>query len=234
MKTALFILICSCLVVPRVAFSQQSNDAIEPVVKGPGAIDLLAGGNLDAWSVPSDHWSFDDGSIVGYSGDEELDTPEWIYTKQQFGDFEFTCELRLTGDEHRNTGIYYRANTFLFEGKNGRKSFEAPSGYEFDAAFYIPGETNYRGSLGDWYKRPLLRIFPDQSIINQVYKTGDWNRMTIRARANRLEYWLNGVKIMDFTDNDPNGSRKGIIGFQMHNGAVMKVEYRSIFVRPVE
>ena len=39
-----------------------------------------------------------------------LETPEWLYTKQEFTDFEFTCEMRLTGDKQRNTGIYYHVN----------------------------------------------------------------------------------------------------------------------------
>lgn len=35
---------------------------------------------------------------------------------------------------------------------------------------------------------------------------------------------------MDFIDPDPKGSRVGTIGFQIHNGSVMKVEYRKIRV----
>jgi hypothetical protein len=233
-KHAYFILICSCLTIPRLAFSQDANEATEPNVKGADVIDLLEGGTLDAWKVPSDHWYVEGESILGYTGEEKLEIPEWLYTKQQFCDFEFTCELKLTGDNHRNTGIYYRVNTFLFEGRQGNKSYEAPSGYEFDAAFHDPGKRNNRGSLGDWYARPSLRILPDQSIINKVYKPEEWNRMTLRARGNRLEYWINGIKIMDYLDHDPIASRKGLIGFQIHDGSVMKVEYRNIRVLPLK
>lgn len=231
MKQVFFIVICFCLTLPRLAFSQDVNEASEPIVEGAEVIDLLEGATLDAWKVPSDHWGLEEGSIIGNTGEVALDTPEWIYTKQRFGDFEFTCELRLTGDNRRNTGIYFRANTFSFK---GYKSFKAPSGYEFDAAFHIEGKRNFRGSLGDWYARPSLRILPDQNIINKVYRTDDWNRMTIRARGNRLEYWINGIKIMDYIDKDPKGFRKGIIGFQIHDGSVMKVEYRNIRVLSIE
>ena len=232
MKHVLFIIVCCCLTMPRLAFSENANEAVEPTVKGPGAIDLLEGGTLDAWKVPSTHWSIDQGSIVGQTGAEKLMIPEWLYTKQRFSDFEFTCELKLTGDNRRNTGIYYRVNTFLFE--RGKKPFEAPSGYEFDAAFHNPQRKNFWGSLGDWYARPSLRILPDQTIINQVYKPEKWNRMTIRARGNRLEYWINGIKVMDYLDHDPKASREGVIGFQIHDGSVMKVEYRNIHVLPLE
>ncbi|GAB5559015.1 MAG: hypothetical protein SynsKO_06620 [Synoicihabitans sp.] len=180
--------------------------------------------------MPSDRWRVHDQTIIGSTGTEKLDLPEWLYTLERFDDFVFTCELKLTGDDRRNTGIYYRANPFLFE---GYKTFEAPSGYEFDAGKPRPERNNFWGSLGDWYARKKLRIFADQDVVNQAYRPGDWNRMTLRARGDRLEYWINGVKVMDYRDPDPNGSREGLIGLQIHDGSVMQVEYRNTLLRPL-
>ncbi|MEX2428825.1 MAG: DUF1080 domain-containing protein [Bacteroidales bacterium] len=217
------------------AFASEANETVEPSLTNPAAINLLAGGTLEAWKVPSPRWSLAEGTIIGHTGNEKLLSPEWLYTKQRFGDFVFTCELRLSGDDNRNTGIYYRVNVIPYpkSPKQGR-TFEAPSGYEFDAAYHKPGKVNFQGTLGDWYARPKLRIFPDPAIIKQAYKEEEWNRMTIRARGNRLEYWINAIKVMDFVDSDPQGSREGVIGFQMHNGSVMKVEYRNIHVLPLK
>ncbi len=225
MKHVLFLFVCFCLTMSRVAFSQNINEATEPSVKGPGVIDLLKAGSTDAWKVPSTRWHIDAESIVGQTG-EKLQAPEFLYTKQRYGNFEFTCEMRLTGDNHANTGIYYRVNTILFRGK-----YEAPSGYEFDAAVT---NDNLTGSIGDWYVRPSLRIYADQAIVNQRFKPENWSRMTMRVHGNRLEYWINGIKVMDYRDQDPKGSREGTIGFQMHDGSVMKVEYRNIRVLPLE
>ena len=134
MKNIHFILILFLgFIVPTVLFS-QINEAIEPEVNGLKVIDLLEGGTLNAWKVPSNHWSFDKGVIIGDTGHEKLDTPEWIYSKQQFGDFEFTCEVKLAGDTFRNTGVYFRVTTFHFTEKKRNKSYEAPSGYEFDVS----------------------------------------------------------------------------------------------------
>lgn len=231
MKYGLYLFVCCCLATPGLVVAQVANDAAEPAILGAGVIDMLEGGTLDAWSPPAACWSLEEGCIVGDTGGQKIGVADWIYTKQRFSDFVFTCEMKLTGDKSRNTGIYYRVQTFQFEDKRGKTTFEAPSGYEFDAAYHQPDKRNYRGTLGDWYARPSLRIFPDPNIVNTVYKAEDWNRMTIRARGNRLEYWINGIKIMDFLDPDPKASREGIIGFQIHNGSVMKVEYRNIRVR---
>ena len=233
-RQLILMIILSSLLLPQQAFSQNSNEAAEPTLKGEEVIDLLEGGNLEAWKVPSQNWYFEEGRIVGSTGEEKLNMPEWLYTREEFSDFEFTCELRLSGDTRRNTGIYFRVRIIQFETSRGNKSYEAPSGYEYDAAYHNPGKRNFRGTLGDWYARPRLRIFPDQDIISQAYKTDDWNRMTIRARGNRIEYWLNGSKIMDYQDDDPKASRKGFIGFQIHDGSVMKVEYRNIRVLPIK
>jgi hypothetical protein len=40
--------------------------------------------------------------------------------------------------------------------------------------------------------------------------------------------------IMDYLDHDPKASRKGLIGFQIHDGSVMKVEYRNIRILTLE
>ena len=225
MKRVLFLLSCSFLLISSPMFSQNINEATEPLVSGAGVIDLLKSGTLDAWKVPSTRWQLKEGAIVGETGSQSLNSPEWIYTKQSFSNFEFTCELKLTGDGRRNTGIYYRVKPVSY-----RDRFEAPSGYEFDAA--ATGD-RLTGSVGDWYVRPNFRISADSAIINKIYNSDNWNRMTLRARGNRLEYWINGIKIMDYRDEDPKGSREGIIGFQMHDGSVMKAEYRNIRVLPL-
>ena len=233
MKQIVMLSICTCLMIPRLGFTQEANEASEPNVTGADVIDLLEGDKLDAWKVPSAHWYLEGESIIGHTGEGKLEMPEWLYTKQQFSDFEFTCEMKLTGDNRRNTGIYYRANTIIWKSKQGNKSHEAPSGYEFDAAFHNPGRKNFRGSLGDWYARPSLRILADPDIINQVYKEEEWNRLTIRARENRLEYWINGIKVMDYVDLDPKASCEGLIGFQIHDGSIMKIEFRNIRILPL-
>lgn len=226
-----FLYLATCFLV----LSLQANEATEPTFDGLDAIDLLAGGTMDAWKVPSDRWQIKEGHIVGHTGGERLEIPEWLYTRQRFGDFAFTCEVKLSGENRRNSGIYYRVNIIVHPGtRKIGKPFEAPSGYEFDFAFHNPAaERNYTGSLGDWYVRPSLRIYPDQALINQVFQQETWNRYTLRARGNRLEYWINGVKVMDFVDPDPKGSREGVIGFQIHDGAVMQVECRNIRALPL-
>lgn len=215
------------LILPCLIFAQAGNEASEPSFEGTHSISLIQADTLEGWEVPSDCWSIKDGVITGNTGAEPLVAPEWLYTQARFADFTFTCELRLTGSKHPNSGIYFRVNPIQYKGRKNNPDFEAAAGYEYDVA---PGK--FCGSLGDWYARPKLRMFVDREIIDRVYIENEWNRMTLRARGNRIEYWLNGVKLMDFVDHDPNGSREGFIGLQIHNNAVMKIEMRKAQILP--
>lgn len=217
-----FLTVLSC-----VASAEPAGEASEPELKGEKVISLISDQSFKGWKVPSSRWSIKDGVITGDTAGKKLKIPEWIYTKQTFSDFIFSVEVRLSGKPKSNSGIYFRVKPFTF--KRGGKSYEAPSGYEYDA---VPANKN-NGSLGNWYARPSLRIHADQKVMKKIFKEGDWNRMTIRAKGKRIEYWMNGTKIMDYTDNDPKGSKEGIIGIQMHDMIVMKVEFKNARVLPL-
>src|SRR5690606_31633036 len=103
-KYILFISIYFCLIIPQSTSSQNTNEAIEPTVSKSDAIDLLDGGTLNEWKIPCAHRRVERERIIADTGEEQLDTREWFYTKGQFGDFQFTCDLKLTGDNRRNTG----------------------------------------------------------------------------------------------------------------------------------
>jgi type 1 glutamine amidotransferase len=60
---------------------------------------------------------------------------------------------------------------------------------------------------------------------------GEWNTYEIRVRGERLQVWLNGVRINDFTNTDPVRSlRSGYVGIQNH-GDGDEVAFRDIRVK---
>ncbi len=215
-----------CWLAPILVSGQVNSSDNEPVPEGDTVIELIDLDSFKGWKVPSDCWSIKGGVIFGRTGSTVLKTPQWLYTEQRFADFVFTCEVKLTGARHPNSGIYYRVNPIRWQ--RGERSFEAASGYEFDIA-----HGKFNGSLGDWYARPKLRIWPDPDVLSSAFKQNEWNRLTIRARGNHLEYWMNGTKIIDYRDDDPNGSREGCIGLQIHDNAIMEVALRSARICPL-
>jgi hypothetical protein len=228
-KILLPVLLSSCFVMSCTGASKESDESIEPSVEGSKAVELIQESSLKGWEVPSDNWSIEKGVIIGDTKEKKLTKAEWIYTEQTFSDFVFTCEVKLTGPESPNSGIYFRARKIPYINRKGVFQYDAATGYEYDL---VPDK--YFGSIGDWFSRPKFRIYADKTIIDKQYKANEWNRVTLRARGNRVEYWLNGIKIQDFKDLDPKGSREGLIALQLHDKIVMKVQYRNARVLPLD
>ena len=64
---------------------------------------------------------------------------------------------------------------------------------------------------------------------------GEWNSYEIRVEGDRIQVFLNGVKINDFTNKDPERMKNGYIGLQNH-GPSDHVSFRNIQIKelPVE
>lgn len=208
------------LILTNIAIGQNNSENMEPTLDRTIATNLIKESSFEGWEVPSaKHWSIKNGTMVGDTKGEKLTTPQWLYTEGSWSDFIFTIEAKITGSVP-NSGVYFRARKIDWKGK-----YEAATGYEYDFA-----EGTLNGSIGDYFSRPRFRIRADQEIMGEVYNMDNWNRLTIRARGNRIEYWMNGTKIQDYQDEDPNGSKKGIIGLQLHDKIVMKAEFRNAYI----
>ncbi|MDX3519143.1 ThuA domain-containing protein [Streptomyces scabiei] len=59
---------------------------------------------------------------------------------------------------------------------------------------------------------------------------GEWNTFEVLVEGARLQVWLNGVKINDFTDTDPARSLAGHVGIQNH-GTGDDVSFRDIRIK---
>ncbi|MDW8803955.1 lectin [Streptomyces scabiei] len=59
---------------------------------------------------------------------------------------------------------------------------------------------------------------------------GEWNTFEVLVEGERLQVWLNGVKINDFTDTDPARSLAGHVGIQNH-GTGDDVSFRNVRIK---
>ncbi|RKN45305.1 ThuA domain-containing protein [Micromonospora endolithica] len=59
---------------------------------------------------------------------------------------------------------------------------------------------------------------------------GEWNTFELLVEGERLQVFLNGVRINDFTNTDPNRQLDGYIGIQNH-GTGDEVQYRNIRIK---
>lgn len=111
-----------------------------------------------------------------------------IYGKQRYTDFELSLEWKIA--ENGNSGIFY----FVADEEHGN-AWE--TGLEMQV---LHNEGHPDGKIpkhraGDLYD--LVSAEPET-----VKGPGQWNHVLIRVKDRRVEQWLNGVKVVEFTHGD--------------------------------
>lgn len=172
--------------------------------------DLFNGKNLDGWEIyGTEKWYVEDGLLVSESGpDKEYG---YLATDEEFKDFELVAEFKQEADG--NSGIFFRSD---IEGT-------IISGWQVEVA--PPGL--HSGGIYESYGRGwLIRPEPAKE---DALKYGDWNTMRIKVQGDKVTTWLNGVQMIDLTD-EKIGKANGKIALQIHDGGGIKVYWKNIKV----
>lgn len=60
----------------------------------------------------------------------------------------------------------------------------------------------------------------------ELLKSGEWNRIRVEAKGDTVTVWLNGQQVSQCTSDKCR--EPAPIGYQIHPGLVMKVEFRDL------
>jgi hypothetical protein len=181
---------------------------------------LFDGKTLTGWKTvhPANQklWYVVDSVITGGDGITKIPENTYLYTENEYGDFEFRCLFRLSGDPKTgmiNSGIQYRSNV-----QDGKMI-----GYQADIG------NGYWGDIYDEHRRGKL-VGGDLSTLRHLLKEDGWNSYIIRCKGNRHELYINGVKTCDYIEKDSKIPAKGVIAVQVHSGGAAKVEFRDLTI----
>lgn len=176
-------------------------------------ISLFNGKDLSGWIVyGTEKWYVEDGLLVSESGpDKEYG---YLGTDRHFKDFEINLEFKQEADG--NSGVFIRSTV------DGTKV----SGWQVEVA--PPGHDT--GGIYESYGRGWL-IKPDPEK-DKALKYGDWNQMKIIVKGDRVQSFLNGVEMVDFSD-EKIGQGEGGVLLQIHDGGGIKVYWRNIVIKPL-
>ncbi|QJW90296.1 DUF1080 domain-containing protein [Spirosoma taeanense] len=181
---------------------------------------LFDGRTLTGWkTVDPSHeklWFVKDSVIRSGDGLKKIPENTYLHTLKDYGNFEFRCLFRLSGDPATgmiNSGIQYRS---ILEGGK-------IVGYQADIG------NGYWGDIYDEHRRGKL-AGGDLSVLKRILKEDGWNSYIIRCKGNRHELYINGVKTCDYTEQDSRIPQKGVIAVQIHSGGVAQVEFRDLTI----
>lgn len=187
------------------------------------AVSLFDGKTLAGWKTvnPADQkfWYVKDSVIMCGDGIRKIPENTYLATIGEYGDFEFRCLFRLSGDESTgmiNSGIQYRSNIIDRE----------IVGYQADIG------NGYWGDLYDEHRRGKL-VGGDLSILQRLLRPDGWNSYIIRVKGNHHELYINGIKTCDYIETDATIPAKGVIAVQIHSGGAGIVEFRDLTITPL-
>ena len=175
---------------------------------------LFNGKDLTGWKIyGTEKWFVENGLLVCESGpDKEYG---YLATEKFYKNFDLTLEFLQEADG--NSGVFFRST---IEGTKiaGWQCEVAPKG-------------NDTGGIYESYGRGwLVQIDEDKE---NILKPGEWNAMRIRVVGDKVQTWLNGQPMVDFSD-EKIGQGNGSIALQIHSGGGIRVKWRNLLIEELK
>ena len=178
-------------------------------------------------------WSVKDGVIVGKGAGHE----SYLMFKDELGDFQLRFSYRLL--TKGNTGVEVRGKPV--KGKASRlHGYHADLGHVGIGDKVLGAWDFHENNRGDYLAKrgERVTIGEDGKMVREPIKNavqvkdigkGSWNDVMIVAQGNRLFFTINGKIASDVIDNETaKRLDSGFIGFQLHGGDTMVVEFKDI------
>jgi hypothetical protein len=136
------------------------------------------------------------------------DGPGDLQTTGKFKDFILQLECKSNG-KHLNSGVFFRCRDGEYQ--NGyeaqiRNEFTEKPTQKYQIEEFDPmtnkliGKKEILSAAVDYGTGAIYRRMPARK---EMAKDGEWFGMTIVAHGNHFATWVNGVQVVDWTDNRP-------------------------------
>ncbi|MGV9641685.1 ThuA domain-containing protein [Streptomyces sp. NPDC003514] len=178
-----------------------------------GYTSLFDGGGTSGWrQAGPGGFTLSDGTLTSHGG-----LGLFWYDAQEFtGDYSLKLDWRMTGDANSGVFVGFPASDDPWSAVD--------NGYEIQ----IDATDSADRTTGAVYGFKSADLAARDAALNPP---GSWNTYEIRVTGERLEVFLNGRRINDFTNTDPARSlRQGHIGLQNH-GDGDEVAFRNVRIK---
>ena len=132
-----------------------------------------------------------------------------LWTNEKYKDFTIDGEFKFTG--RIDSGVFLRT-----EGDQIQIGISGSLKRDLTCSPYIAKTGKY----------------PVEANVKDNLKEGEWNTFSITAKGAHYLVSLNGKQVLDYTSE--TSVPEGPIGFQVHPGVEMKIEFRKLDVKPLE
>lgn len=165
------------------------------------------------WEGLKDIWTIKDGTVVGNTGKDGIKFNTFLCSKQKYGDFEMSFQVRLK-DGIGNSGVQIRSSIVAAE-----KDKFVVAGPQCDMG------QQYWGSLYGEKFGGMMKA-SEAAAVKKVVKTKEFNDYSIRSVGKKVTIKINGETMVD--GEFAKMPADGIIAFQAHAGPGMEVTFQNI------
>jgi hypothetical protein len=184
------------------------------------SLSLFNGQNLQGWEGNAAWFRVEDGAIVAGRLDQRIPHNEFLCTTQNYDNFDLRLEAKLIGNGN-NAGVQFRSLRVPHSSE--------VAGYQADLGMML--HRNLWGALYDESRRRKMLAETDPSLVQQIFKSDDWNELRIVCRGPRIQIYLNGRQTVDYTEADSEIRPYGVIGLQIHSGRPSEAWYRNLRIQ---
>src|SRR3954465_1166107 len=239
---------------PPTAAPQAPRGALPLNFEDHTGFQPIFDGTMKNWDGDPAIWKADGNTLVGTTTEANplKENTFVIWRAGQPADFELKVEYRMSAT---NSGIQFRS-VQLPQGTNAPPPTNPDAkiagkwvlkGYQADIDF----ANQFTGMIYEERGRGIIMmrgqavyIGPDAKPkmigdlertadeLKGLIKPGEWNTIHLIARGNTLINIVNGHVTAVLVDDDVKGrASKGLLGFQIHVGPPMKVEFRNVYLK---
>jgi 3-keto-disaccharide hydrolase len=182
-----------------------------------GWVSLFNGKDLTGWkNNGAEKWVVEQGTILCESAANKYG---YLTTEKTYRDF--NLRLKFKGEAAGNSGV------FLHSRITGSNPEHGPDieGMQVEVDPSVGKHTGglYESGGRGWVKMPTAEG-------EQALKPGEWNDLEVSVQGAHIVTRLNGVTIVDFTDEAPKFA-DGVIGLQIHTGGGVRMRWKDIFIQ---
>jgi hypothetical protein len=201
----------------------------------PGYKPIFNGTSLEGWTGDARFWRVENGAIVG---ETTPDNPArgntfLIWDQGEVDDFEIKLRFRMP-TEYANSGVQIRSvrhDTYVIGGYQPDLSNDNWTGVMYEergrGMLALRGETAVIAPDGT---RTVARWADGAELLKEVNLRG-WNDYHITARGPHIVVRVNGLRMSEIIDLGPEARLDGLLAFQLHAGAPMRIEIKDVELR---
>lgn len=243
--------LCAILTLCVLANTTFAADKVElPAADAEGWISLFNGKDLSGWEYMEGYWSVVDGAIQCTETKENSKQTNIILLAskaqpEKFANFEIRYSYRWV-TPGGNSGLQIRGkidNPKMYHIGGYQADIDAGNGYTgiiYDEGGVAGGRgiMSKRGFKTTWdaaNKRTDTPLEKSDAEIKAVIKpVGEWNSAVVIADGNTIKYSINGQLTTEMIDDSPKSCKDGVIGFQMHGGHTMTLQFKDVKIKFIE